>query len=103
MAGGRICRAFCGGLDLQSIFNSTKAGMKTLLQVLFVTLVGADPVFHFPGKALSENLVVVVDNPSAQSIIRAISRWVVEGGRAFLALSTNPDTVRVPYGWFLVD
>ena len=38
---------------------------------------------------------VMVDN---QSILREISRWVGEGGRTFLALSANPDILRMVIG-----
>ena len=59
--------------------DSTRAEMAALLEVL----VGAD---------VKENLIVMVDN---QSILREISRWVGEGGRTFLALSANPDILRM--------
>jgi ribonuclease HI len=62
--------------------DSTRAEMAALLEVL----IGAD---------VNENLVVMVDN---QSILREISRWVGEGGRTFLALSANPDILRMIIG-----
>ncbi len=33
-----------------------------------------------------------------QSILREINRWVDEGGRTFLALSTNPNILRIVIG-----
>ena len=33
-----------------------------------------------------------------QSILREINRWVGEGGRTFLALSANPDILRMVIG-----
>ena len=59
--------------------DSTRAEMAALLEVLI-------------GSNVNENLVVMVDN---QSILREISRWVGEGGRTFLALSANPDILRM--------
>jgi hypothetical protein len=47
------------------------------------------------GSNVKENLVVMVDN---QSKLREISRWVGEGGRTFLALSANPDILRMVIG-----
>ena len=47
------------------------------------------------GTDVNENLVVMVDN---QSILREISRWVGEGDRTFLALSANPDILRMIIG-----
>jgi hypothetical protein len=47
------------------------------------------------GSNVKENLVVMVDN---QSILREITRWVVEGGRTFLVLSVNPDILRMVIG-----
>jgi hypothetical protein len=47
------------------------------------------------GANVTENLVVMVDN---QSILQEISRWVGEGGRTFLALSSNPDIFRMVIG-----
>ena len=44
---------------------------------------------------MNENLVVMVDH---QSILREISRWVDEGDRTFLALSANPDILRMIIG-----
>ena len=62
--------------------DSTRAEMAALLEVLI-------------GAKVTENLVVMVDN---QSILREISRWVGEGGRTFLALSANPDILRMVIG-----
>ena len=62
--------------------DSTRAEMAALLEVLI-------------GANVNENLVVMVDN---QSILREISRWVGEGGRTFLALSANPDILRMIIG-----
>jgi ribonuclease HI len=62
--------------------DSTMAEMAALLEVLI-------------GAKVTENLVVMVDN---QSILREISRWVGEGGRTFLALSANPDILRMVIG-----
>ena len=62
--------------------DSTRAEMASVLEVL----VGAN---------VKENLIVMVDN---QSIWREISRWVGEGGRTFLALSANPDILRMIIG-----
>ena len=59
--------------------DSTRVEMTALLEVLI-------------GANVNENLVVMVDN---QSILREISRWVGEGGRTFLALSANPDILRM--------
>ncbi len=44
------------------------------------------------GVNVTENLVVMVDN---QSILWEINRWVVERDRTFLALSANPDILRM--------
>ena len=62
--------------------DSMRAEMAALLEVLI-------------GAKVTENLVVMVDN---QSILREISRWVGEGGRTFLALSVNPDILRMVIG-----
>jgi hypothetical protein len=62
--------------------DSTRAEMADLLEVLI-------------GANVTENLVVMVDN---QSILREIIRWVGEGGRTFLALSANPDILRMVIG-----
>jgi hypothetical protein len=62
--------------------DSTRVEMTDLLEVLI-------------GTNVRENLVVMVDN---QSILREISRWVGEGGRTFLVLSTNPDILRMVIG-----
>jgi hypothetical protein len=62
--------------------DSTRAEMAALLEVLI-------------GEKVTENLVVMVDN---QSILREISRWVGEGGKTFLALSANPDILRMVIG-----
>ncbi len=59
--------------------DSTRAEMAALLEVLI-------------GDKVTENLVVMMDN---QSILREIRRWVGEGGRTFLALSANPDILRM--------
>ena len=47
------------------------------------------------GTNVKDNLVVMVDN---QSILREINRWVGEGDRTFLALSVNPDILRMIIG-----
>jgi hypothetical protein len=62
--------------------DSTRSEMAALLEVLI-------------GAKVTENLVVMVDN---QSILREISRWVGEGGRTFLALSANPEILRMVIG-----
>jgi ribonuclease HI len=62
--------------------DSTRAEMTDLLEVLI-------------GAKVTENLVVMVDT---QSILREINRWVGEGGRTFLALSANPDILRMVIG-----
>ena len=62
--------------------DSTRAEMTVLLEVLI-------------GVNVKDNLAVMVDN---QSILREISRWVGEGGRTFLALSVNPDILRMIIG-----
>jgi ribonuclease HI len=66
----------------EEVTDSTRAEMEDLLKVLI-------------GSKVTENLVVMVDN---QSILREISRWVGEGGRTFLALSANPDILRMVIG-----
>ena len=62
--------------------DSTRAEMASLLEVLI-------------GANVNENLVVMVDN---KSILREISRWVVEGDRTFLSLSVNPDILWMVIG-----
>ncbi len=59
--------------------DSTRTEMVDLLEFLI-------------GSKVTENLVVIVNN---QSILREIIRWVGEGGRTFLALSVNPDILRM--------
>jgi hypothetical protein len=66
----------------EEVTDSTRAEMTDLLEVLI-------------GTNVTENLVVMVDN---QSILREISRWVVEGGRTFVSLSVNPDILRMVIG-----
>ena len=62
--------------------DSTRVEMTALLEVLI-------------GANVNDNLVIMVDN---QSILREISRWVDEGDRTFLALSVNPDILRMIIG-----
>ena len=62
--------------------DSTRAEMVSLLEVLI-------------GANVNDNLLVMVDN---QSILREINRWVGEGDRTFLALSANPDILRMIIG-----
>jgi hypothetical protein len=62
--------------------DSSRVEMADLLEVLI-------------GAKVTEHLVVIVDN---QSILWEVSRWVGEGGRTFLALSVNPDILRMVIG-----